>query len=34
MIDELALRSPELQIIGNAKTFPMIEQYFCFDLEE
>ena len=34
MIDELALRYPEMQIIGNAKTFPMIDQFFGFDLEE
>ena len=33
MIDELALRYPEMQIIGNAKTFPMIDQFFGFDLE-
>ena len=34
MIDELTLRYPEMQIIGNAKTFPMIDQFFGFDLEE
>lgn len=33
MIEELALRYPDLQIIGNAKTFPMIDQFFDFDLE-
>ncbi|MCC2254053.1 FprA family A-type flavoprotein [Ruminococcus sp. CLA-AA-H200] len=33
MIDELVLRHPGLQIIGNAKTFPMIDQFFDFDLE-
>ncbi len=33
MIDDLALRYPDMQIIGNAKTFPMISQFFDFDLE-
>ena len=33
MIDELVLRYPDMQIIGNAKTFPMIDQFFNFDLE-
>ena len=33
MIDELVLRYPDMQIIGNAKTFPMISQFFDFDLE-
>lgn len=33
MIDELVLRYPDMQIIGNAKTFPMIDQFFDFDLE-
>ena len=33
MIDELVLRYPDIQIIGNAKTFPMIDQFFGFDLE-
>ena len=33
MIDELVLRYPDMQIIGNAKTFPMIDQFFGFDLE-
>ena len=30
---ELALRYPEMQIIGNAKTFPMIGQFYDMDLE-
>lgn len=33
MIEDLALRYPDMQIIGNAKTFPMISQFFDFDLE-
>ena len=33
MIDELVLRYPDMQIIGNAKTFPMIDQFFNFDLD-
>lgn len=33
MIGELVLRYPNMQIIGNAKTFPMIDQFFDFDLE-
>ena len=33
MIDELVLRYPDMHIIGNAKTFPMIDQFFNFDLE-
>lgn len=33
MIEDLVLRYPDMQIIGNAKTFPMICQFFGFDLE-
>ena len=33
MIADLVLRHPEMKIIGNAKTFPMINQFFDFDLE-
>lgn len=33
MIEDLVLRYPDMQIIGNAKTFPMISQFFDFDLE-
>ncbi len=33
MIEDLVLRYPDMQIIGNAKTFPMISQFFGFDLE-
>ena len=33
MIEDLALRYPDMRIIGNAKTFPMISQFFDFDLE-
>ena len=33
MIEELVLRYPDMQLIGNAKTFPMIDQFFDFDLE-
>ncbi len=32
MIEELVLRYPQMQLIGNAKTFPMIDQFFNFDL--
>ena len=33
MIEELVLRYPQMQLIGNAKTFPMIDQFFNFDLD-
>ena len=33
MIEDLVLRYPEVKLIGNAKTFPMISQFFSFDLE-
>ena len=33
LIAELALRYPKMQIIGNAKTFPMIGQFYDMDLE-
>ncbi len=33
MIEELILRYPNMQIIGNAKTFPLISQFFDFDLD-
>ena len=33
MIEDLALRYPDMKLIGNAKTFPMISQFFYFDLE-
>ena len=33
MIEDLVLRYPDIKIIGNAKTFPMISQFFDFDLE-
>ena len=33
MIEDLVLRYPDMQIIGNAKTFPMVSQFFGFDLE-
>ena len=33
MIEELILRYPDMQLIGNAKTFPMIDQFFDLDLE-
>ena len=32
LIGELLLHYPDVKIIGNAKTFPMIEQFFSFDL--
>lgn len=34
LIGELLLHYPDVKIIGNAKTFPMIEQFFSFDLTE
>ncbi len=33
MIEELILRYPDMQLIGNPKTFPMIDQFFDLDLE-
>ena len=33
MIEELVLRYPQMQLIGNAKAFPMIDQFFNFDLD-
>ena len=32
LIGEHLLHYPDVKIIGNAKTFPMIEQFFSFDL--
>lgn len=32
LIGELLLHYPDVKIIGNAKTFPLIEQFFSFDL--
>ena len=32
MIEELVLRYPDMKLIGNAKTFPMISQFFDFNL--
>ena len=32
LIGELLLHYPDVKLIGNAKTFPMIEQFFSFDL--
>ena len=32
-IGELALRYPQMQIVGNAKTIQMIRQFYDFDLE-
>ena len=32
LIGEMVLHYPDVKIIGNAKTFPMIEQFFSFDL--
>lgn len=34
MIEDLVLRYPDMKIVGNAKTFPMITQFFDFDLED
>ncbi len=33
LINELVLRYPDIQIVGNAKTFPMIQQFYQLDLE-
>ena len=33
MIADLMLRYPDMQIIGNAKTFPMIRQFYALDPE-
>lgn len=32
-IEDLMIRYPKLQIIGNAKTFQMIQQFFSFDID-
>lgn len=34
LIADLVLRYPDMQIIGNAKTFPMIDQFYDMDLED
>lgn len=33
-VQALAEKYPEMKIVGNAKTFPMIEQFFDLDLSE
>lgn len=33
LIDELVIRHPDMKIIGNVKTFPMISQFYDLDLE-
>ena len=33
-VQALAEKYPEMKIVGNAKTFPMIEQFFDFDLSK
>lgn len=33
LIEDIVTRYPEVQIVGNAKTFTMIGQFFNFDLE-
>lgn len=33
LIEELVLRYPELKLIGNAKTFQMMKQFFDFDVD-
>jgi len=32
-IEDLVIRYPDLQIIGNAKTFQMIRQFYTFDID-
>lgn len=34
MIGDVVARYPEIQIVGNAKTFTMMKQFFEFDIEE
>lgn len=34
MIEDLVLRYPEMKLIGNAKTFPMISQFFDLDIKD
>lgn len=34
LIADLTLRFPDMQIIGNAKTFPMIDQFYSMNLED
>ena len=33
LIEELLLRYPDLTLIGNAKTFQMMKQFFDFDVD-
>ena len=33
LIEELILRYPDLKLIGNAKTFQMMKQFFAFDVD-
>ncbi len=33
LIEDLHLRYPDMKLIGNAKTFPMIDQFYGMDLE-
>ncbi len=33
MIGDIVMRYPNVQIVGNAKTFAMMQQFFSFDLE-
>lgn len=34
LIDELVIRYPDMKVIGNAKTFPMIGQFYDLDLTD
>ena len=34
LIEDLHLRYPDMKLIGNAKTFPMIDQFYGMDLDD
>lgn len=34
LIEDLIIRYPEIKIVGNAKTFPLIRQFYDFDIED
>ncbi len=33
-VEEIVLRYPDVQIVGNAKTFTMLKQFFAFDVDK
>ncbi len=34
LIEEIVRRYPEVKVVGNAKTFGMIQQFYTFDIAE